>query len=137
MAINPVPQDPLPRILRKFDVAYGCFMFCGVTALLVGGLSYVSMDVTTSSAFGFFVFIPMTLASLVAMAIGIGIAIKFYYYWPLGILALLSILFVAELVTESGSVEFFNLAPILYGTGACWISLWWFLMARKRWRRNI
>ncbi len=125
------------EILRKYDVAYGCFLFCGVAVLLISELSFIPMDDGTAGGLGFLVFIPLSLVALVAMAVGIGYTIRLYNHWPLVVLSLLSVLFIAEVVTEYGSAKLYNAVPILYGLSASGFSLAWFLILRKRWGKNV
>ena len=91
---------------QKYDIAYGCFLFCGVVALSISCLSFIPMDTGIAGGLGFLVVIPLSMASLVAMVIGIGYTIRLYHHWPLVALSLLSVLFVAELVAEYGSIKF-------------------------------
>lgn len=118
--------------LRKYDLAYGCFLFCGLVVLFLGILSFIPMDDGIAGGLGFLVFIPLSMASLVAMVVGIGFSIRFYHHWPLVVLSLLSVLFIAEVVTEYGPAMLYNAVPILYGISACGFSLAWFLVLRKR-----
>jgi len=122
---------------RKFDVAYGCFLFCGVAALLISSLSFITIDTGTAGVLGFLVAIPLSMVSLVAMLVGIGYTIRPYHHWPLVALSLFSLLFLAEVITEYGSAEFYNAVPILYGLSACGFSFAWFLFLRKRWEREV
>ena len=118
---------------RKYDIAYGCFLFSGVVALSISGLSFIPMDTGSAGGLGFLVLVPLSITLLVAMVVGIGCTIQLYYHWPLIVLSLLSVLFVAELVTEYGSAKFYNIVPILYGVITCVFSAAWFLVFRKRW----
>lgn len=124
--------------LRNYDGAYGCFLFCGVVALVIGGASFIPMDTGTAGVLGIMVAVPLFLASLVAMIVGIGCTIiRLYNHWPLVVLSLLSALFITEVFTEYGSVNLYNLAPIFYGVSACGFSLAWFLILRKRWDKKV
>lgn len=110
----------------NYDIAYGCFLFCGMAALIISSLSFIPID---PGILGFFVVMPLFMVSLVAMAIGIGYTIRLYHHWPLVVISLFSVLFVAEVVADYGSV----VLPILYGISACVFSFAWFLVLRKRW----
>ena len=137
--------------LRKYDVAYGCFLFCGVVVLFLNSLYYVfAIDEETAIYLAVVVAIPLTMVSLGVMVVGIGFSIWLYHHWPLVVLSLLSVLFIAEVFTEYGPVLFiadifmftgygpalYDAAPILYGLSACGFSLRWFLFLRKRWGKN-
>lgn len=125
------------EILLKYDIAYGCFLFCGVTALFIGSLSFIPMDDGTAGGLGFLVVIPLSMASLAAMAVGLVSTILLYRHWPLIVLSFSSVLFLAVTVTEYGSVQFYNVVPILYGLGACGFSFAWFLILRRRRGKNV
>ena len=84
-------------------------------ALFIGSLNFISMDDGTAGVLGFLVLIPLSMASLVAMVVGFGYTIRLYNHWPLVVLSLLSVLSMAEMVTEYGSVKLYNAVPILYG----------------------
>jgi len=117
---------------RDFDIAYGSFLFCGVVALSISILSYIPMGSGTAGGLGFLVFIPLSLASLAAIVVGIVHTIKRYHHWQLVVLSVLSVMFVAEMITEYGSVMFYNLVPIVYGVCTCVFSFVWFVILRKR-----
>lgn len=118
--------------IRDFDIAYGSFLFCGVVALSIGILSYIPMDSGIAGGLGFLIFIPLSLASLAAIVVGIVHTIKLYHHWQLIILSVLSVMFLAEMFTEYGSVMFYNIVPIFYGVITCAFSLVWFGILRKR-----
>ena len=95
-------------------------------------MTFFPMGARFSGPFGFLVFIPLFLGSMAALLLGLIYTVKLYHHWPLVLLALLTLLFVAEVVTEFGSVLFYNLAPLIYGVSACGFSFAWFLIMRKR-----
>ena len=116
----------------EYDIAYGCFLFSGVALLLISGFSYIPMDTGSAGGLGFLVLIPLFMASLGAMVVGIVYSVRLFNHWPLSILSLLSVLFVAEFFTEYGSATFYNLVPIVYGVMTCIFTGLWFGVLRKR-----
>ena len=118
--------------LREYDIAYSCFLFCGIVALLNSTLSYIPMDSGIAGGLGFLVFIPLFIATLAAMVIAIGYTIKLYHHWPLIILSILSVIFVAEVFTEYGPVMFYNIVLIVYAVSTTLISLTWFFIYRHK-----
>ena len=114
------------------DLAYGCFLFCGLTALIICVMGAIPKDEGTAALLGFFVAIPLVIASIAAMVVGIILCVRLWKKWPLVILSGMSILFIAELFTEYGSTAFYNAVPIVYGVGVLVISGLWFLVLRRR-----
>ncbi|MFQ5581579.1 MAG: hypothetical protein ACE5F3_03005 [Mariprofundaceae bacterium] len=104
-----------------------------MTALFIGGLSFIPMDSGTAGVLGFLVLIPLSMAALVAVFVGIGYTLRLYHHWPLVAISLLSVLLMAEVVTEYGSVMFYNASPIFYGAITSAFSLVWFVVYRKQW----
>lgn len=127
----------MPDTRQQYDIAYGCFLFIGVVLLFISILSFIPMGNGVAGGLGFLVMIPLAIASLMAMVVGIGYSARLYHHWPLVFLSLLSILFVAEMVTEYGPVAFYNMVPVLYGASTCAFSLVWFLILRKRWGKDV
>lgn len=118
----------------QYDLAYSCFLFCGLTILAFSILSALPIPMGSGAAgyIGFFVAIPLFLALLVAMAAGIILSARLWKHWPLVILSGMSVLFIAEIFTEYGSTAFYNAFPIVYGIGVVSITGAWFLVLRKR-----
>lgn len=67
-----------------------------------------------------------------AMGVGIVLTIRLRQNWPLVILSGMSLLFVAEFLTEYGSIAFYNAVSVIYGIGCLAISGVCFLVLRKR-----
>jgi hypothetical protein len=86
----------------------------------------------TAGGIGILLAVPLFLASLGAMAAGIILTIRLRKDWSLIILTGMSVLFIAEILTEYGSTAFYNSVPILYGIGCIAISGVWFLILRRR-----
>ena len=100
--------------------------------LFISGVSYLPMDTGTAGGLGFLALIPLFMASLGAMVVGMIYTVRLFNHWPLSILSVLSILFMAEFFTEYGSPTFYNLVPIVYGVIACIFAFAWFGVFRKR-----
>lgn len=115
----------------EYDPAYGCFLLCGLTTLIISTIGAIPMDDNTAAGLGFLVAIPLAIASLVAMVVGIVLSIRIWEDWSLVILSGMSLLFVAGMLTEYGSTAFYNAVPFVYGIGVVAISGAWFLVRRK------
>ena len=99
---------------------------------MISAMSVIPMGSGMAGGLGFLVAIPLFLVSLAAMLVGIVQSLRFWKEWSLVILTGMSILFIAELVTEYGSTAFYNAVPIVYGVGVVAISGVWFLVLRRR-----
>jgi hypothetical protein len=116
----------------KYDLAYGCFLFCGASALVVGIMSSIPMNSGAAGVLGFLVAIPLAVASIAALVVGIVLSLLLWRHWPLLLLTGMTILFVTEVVTEAGTTAFYNAAPFLYGIGSLAICGIWFFVVRGR-----
>jgi hypothetical protein len=122
----------MKRMRSEYDLAHGCFLFCGLTALIIAAMSAIPMDDGTAGGLGFLVIIPLSLASLAAIVVGIVLSVRIWNEWALVILSGMSLLFIAEVFTEYGSTAFYNAVPVAYGIGVTAISVVWFLVLRRR-----
>lgn len=122
----------MKRTQSDYDLAYGSFLVCGLTALIISAIGAIPMDSTTAAGLGFLVAIPLFVASLGAMVVGVVQCVRLWKHWPLVILSGMSVLFIVELFTEYGSTAFYNAAPVVYGVGVVAISSAWFLVLRRR-----
>ncbi|MBI1886953.1 MAG: hypothetical protein HYS19_01050 [Nitrosomonadales bacterium] len=116
----------------KYDLAYGCFLFCGASALVIGVMGAIPMDSGASGGLGFLVAIPLALAFITALVVGIVLSLLLWRHWPLLLLVAMTIFFVAEIVTEAGNAAFYNAAPFLYGIGSLAICGIWFFVVRGK-----
>jgi hypothetical protein len=116
----------------KYDFAYGCFLFCGMTALLITIIGKAAKDDNTSALLGFFVAIPLAFASIAAMVAALVLSMMLWRHWPLLILSALTVLSVAVIAMVHGSEAFYNSAAILYGVGVVAMTGRWFLVLRRR-----
>ena len=112
----------------KYDRAYGCFLICGLAALLGSIMEVVPKDEGTAALLGFFVAIPLALASFAALAVGIVMCTQLPMHWSRVVLSGMSVLFVAALFTGYGSIAI----AIVYGAGVVAICGVWFLSLRER-----
>ena len=90
----------------KYDFAYGCFLFCGMTALLISVFGKAAKDDNTSALLGFFVAIPLAFASFAAMVAALVLSMMLWRHWPLLILSALTVLSVAVIAMLHGSEAF-------------------------------
>lgn len=126
-----------PANLWQYDMAYGCFTFCGLVALLIGMFTFLPIGFESAGGFGYLLLIPLTAMSLGAMLLGLVFAARLLRHRPLALLTLASLLLVAEIVTEFGPVLLFNLAPLIYGVIACGLGCVWFFALRRRVRHGL
>ena len=117
--------------LRSYDIAYGCFAFCGGAAFFIGALSFVPMGPGVAGGIGILMGGPITVAAIVAMGAGLVYTVILYQHWPFIVLSILTVLFAAEIVTEFGPVELYNLAPIIYGVITSTFGLAWAMKFRR------
>lgn len=115
-----------------YDLAHGCFLLCGSSALIISAMGAIPAASGTAGGLGFLVAIPLSLASLVAMVSGLVLTIRLWKDWSLIILSGMSLLFIAELLSEYGSAAFYNAVPVVYGAGVVAISGAWILVLRRR-----
>jgi hypothetical protein len=116
----------------EYDLAYGCFLGCGLAALLGSLMEAVPKDAGTAALLGFLVAIPLVLVSFAAMVVGTVQCIRLPNRRRLVILSGMSVLFVVALVTGHGSEGFYYAICITYGLAVVWISGAWFLILRRR-----
>jgi hypothetical protein len=117
--------------IRNYDIAYACFTFCGGVALFIGVLSFVPMGTGTAGGIGILIMVPLSIASIGAMIAGLVYTVILFKHWPFVLLSLLSLLFIAEVVTEFGPVVFYNLVPVIYGIITSIFGFLWFTAGRK------
>jgi len=96
----------------KYDLAYGCFLFCGMTALLITVFGKAAKDDNTAALLGFFVAIPLALASFAAMVAALVLSAIHWRHWPLLILSALTVLSVTLITMVHGlAVSAFAVHP--------------------------
>lgn len=117
---------------RRPDLAYGSFLFCGLSALSIRVMSMIPMDSGTAGGLGFLVAIPLFFASLAAMVSGIVLSVRLWQDRLLLALSGLSVLYIVQFMTEFGSTAFSNSVPVVYGVVACVSSGVWFLVLRRK-----
>jgi predicted Na+-dependent transporter len=117
---------------NKHDIAYGCFLAPAAVSLIAAVASAIPMDSGTAGGIGFLVLIPLAIVALVAVPIGVFYSVVFWRDGVLPLLSILTILMVAEAVTEAGSVEFYNATGLVYGILVLVLEASWFLLRRRR-----
>ncbi len=122
------------RTTRKHDFAYGCFLIIGFTSLFSSIISAIPMDTGLAGGLGFLVLLPLSVASLVAMFVGVFLSLTILKHWPLLFLSIFSLLFLLEIITEAGSVSFYNTTGWVYGIITTGFSIGWFLFIRKKYK---
>lgn len=117
---------------RKHDIAYGCFLAPGAVSLIAAIAGAIPMDSGTAGGIGFLVLIPLAMVALVAVPVGVFYSIVFRRDGVLLLLSILTIFMLAEVVTEAGSVEFYNATGLVYGILVLVLEASWFLLRRRR-----
>jgi len=122
--------------IKSYDFTYGCFLFCGVIVLLTAVISLIPMNTGTAGGIGFFVLIPLSVVTIIVLFIGLWRALILQKQIALTVLAGISVLFVAEIMTEFGSPLFYNIVNWTYGSIAILLPLRWFFIKRKNYGKN-
>jgi hypothetical protein len=117
--------------LKSYDIAYSSFLICGVVVLLTAITSLIPMSTGTAGSIGFLILIPLSIISAIALLVGLLYAIRLRQHMPLTVLAILSVLFVVEVISEFGPSLFYNSVNWIYGSIAIFMPLWWFFIKRK------
>jgi hypothetical protein len=130
-----------PTTLRKHrDHAYGCFLLIGATALLGSLGSLLPADIVEPAYFGFFVLIPLALASAVALLAVTVLALIVGRADPV----LIALLVITGTVVTFAIAVFSDILPVridglatdfviaAYGMATLWICIHWFAARRNR-----
>jgi len=118
----------------EHDLAYGCFLLCGLTVLSVSIIrtSYTDADWAGGAGAILLLLLPFLLASSAAMLVAVVLSIRLWRQWPLLVLAGISILLIPTLFTRYGSTAFHTVIDIVYGVVVTVMSGLWFLVLRRR-----
>ena len=118
----------------EFDLAYGCFLLWALTVLCISLIRASYTDAEWAGGAGGILLLlgPLILASIIAMLAGILMTIRLWKHWPLMVIAGMTVLLIADIFTEYGSVAFQNTVPIVYSVAASLMSGLWFLFLRRR-----
>jgi hypothetical protein len=131
--------DPI-ALLRRRDIAYACFLLIGATALL-GSLGSLLPEALVEPAYlGFFVLIPLTFASAIALVAGAVLALVVGRKDPILItlLALTAAVIVFAIAVFSDSMSVSIEGPVtdvliaLYGMATLSICIRWFAVVRRQ-----
>ena len=115
----------------KRDIAYGCFLPPGIASTVTAIGNVVPMDTGMAGGVGFLVLLPLAMMSLITIPIGITLSILCWRDGVLPVLSVLTILWVTEIVTEAGSVQFYNAATgTVYAALVFTLTGSWFLVRR-------
>jgi hypothetical protein len=121
-----------PAQRRMHDIAYACFLVPGTISLAITIGSAFPMDDGTAGGFGFLVLVPLAVLSLATIPIGIYCSVVLWRDGVLPCLSILTILLIVEVMTEAGSVAFYNAStgPV-YGVIVLVLEASWFLWRRR------
>jgi cytochrome c biogenesis factor len=131
--------DPAALRTRR-DIAYACFLLIGATALL-GSLGSLLPEALINPAYlGFFVLIPLTFASAIALVTGAVLALVVGRKDPILITLLtftaIVIAFAIAVFSESMSVRIEGPATdvliVVYGVANLWVCIRWFAVVRRK-----
>jgi hypothetical protein len=125
---------------RRRDLAYGCFFLPGTTALLGSLGSLFPAALVEPAYFGFFVLIPLTLASAIALIAGTILTLTVGRNDPIliALLAATGIIIAFVIAAFSDSMPVRIEGPVVdvsiaaYGLAALCISIHWFAVRRGR-----
>ena len=123
-------SDRNPSI-KSYDIAYGSFLFCGVVVFLIAITSLIPMSSGTAGGIGFLIFVPLSVVTIVVLFIGLWHTVVLQKQMALTVLAVMSVLFVVETMTEFGSPYFYNSVNWIYGSIAILLPLRWFFIKRN------
>lgn len=116
----------------KHDLAYACFLPPVIVNLISAIGTVIPMNTGVAGGIGFLVLIPMTMLALVSVPTGIYLSLVLRKDIILPLLSVLTILMVVEVITEAGSVAFYNATAWVYGVLGAILVASWFLV--RRWR---
>ena len=114
---------------RSLDIAYGCFLFCG---LFIGAFPISGVISEEVNLIFWFVAIPLTPLVLGGWLVGTAYAIRLWPHLPLSLLSLISLLFIAQLFSEAFSEEFIDASGWVYASIVTALPAWWFIIGRRR-----
>ena len=109
---------------HSFDIAYGCFLFCG----LFTGAFPISGLISEEVSFYYFWYVSIPLGPLFigGMLVGIGYSIRLWRHFPLPFLSLVSLVSFAVMDSEIVGWAYPSIATAL--------PAWWFIIGRRRFR---
>ncbi len=131
--------DPT-TLRRRKDIAYACFLLIGATALLGSLGSLLPGALVEPAYFGFFVLIPLTLASTIALIAGAVLALVVGRKDSI----LITLLAFTGLVITFAIAVFSDSMPVrvegpvtdvliaVYGLVTLWICIRWFAVRRRQ-----
>lgn len=121
----------------KYDLAYGCFTFCGLFALIMSAIEAGLPNHDIAVGLGFLILvlmIPLMLTLGGAMLTGVALSLHLWKHWPLLVLSAMSVGVVATMeMTEFGSTKlFYKSVAVVYGILVFVVSGLWFVVLRRR-----
>jgi len=129
MIIKP-PASKSPS--NKLDLAYACFVPPVIVSLISAVGTVIPMSTGVAGGLGFLVLIPLTLLALVSLPAGIYLSFVLRKDIVLPLLSVLTILMAAEVISEAGSVAFYNATTWVYAVLGTILVASWFLVRRRR-----
>ncbi len=120
--------------LRTCDLAYGAYLFSGLVVVLVAVISILPVGSNMAGGVGFLLLIPLSVMGLLMISIALWKTVVLANQPVLWGLALLSLLFVIEAVTEFGPPALYNAVTVFYSLVAVLLPLNWFVIVRKKYQ---
>ena len=113
---------------NKHDLAYACFLPPVIVSLISAVGTIIPTNTGVAGLIGFLVLIPLGLLAFVSVPAGVYLSIVLRKDKALPLLSVLTILMIAEVITEAGSVAFYNATAWVYGVlGAILVAGWYFV----------
>jgi len=112
--------------------ALACYLFAGATTLAVRVAGVVPMDRDTAGRVGLVFLAPLCLAALPALAVALVDTLRLRRDPLLIALAVLTVLFLASVVSEAFPPAIYNASGWIYGVGAPALALWGLTRRRRR-----
>ncbi len=126
----------IPAQRGKHDLAYACFLVPLALSAVIAIGTFAPIDDATAAGLGLAVAVPLALAALIAVPVGIGFSVVLWRDGILPCLSVLTVLWIVEVITQAGSVAFYNATtgPI-YASFVLVLEASWFLWRRMRGQR--
>jgi len=116
--------------MRKHDLAYLCFLPPAIVSLISAAGTIMPINNGIAGGAGMLILIPLSIISMASIPIGIFLSVLYRRDIVLPVLSILTMLLLAELVSETGSATFYNASVWVYGMLVILLEIRWFLKKR-------
>jgi len=121
---------------RKLDVAYAGFLLAGGVVFLIIVIGFLPISTGDAGAIGLIILVPLSVLGLIGLCVGFLYATIFRFKAQLGLLSIISVLFVVEVFGEFGPTWFYNVINLTFSVATISISSWWFFVERNKVSNN-